>query len=148
MSDPYAPPETKDASPQPGLDVDACLRWIGAICLMFLAANEVIRDVPDASMNWTGPAAMAAMTYGFLRGGRKSHLGIAIFMAVSIPTQAFFMSRVIADPERLGIAFSSNPWLKFAIAVIPHGIALICASALYVRGRRSAIVQQPAVSTR
>lgn len=148
MSNPYTPPETKDASPPPVPGADASLRWTGAICFIYLAAKELIRDAPDASMKWTGLAVMAAMICGFLRGGKKSHLGISIFMAISIPTQAFFMSRVIADPERLGIALSSNPWLEFAIAVIPHGIALICASALYARGRRSAIVQQPPVSTR
>lgn len=146
MSDPYATPETKDAPPHLRPAAECRLRWIGAICFIYLAAKELIRDAPDASMKWTGLAIMAAMIYGFLRGGKKSHLGISIFMAISIPTQAFFMSRAIANPERLGIVLSSNPWLEFAIAVIPHGIALICASALYVRGRRSAVLQQPAAS--
>lgn len=138
MSDPYAPPETQDALPQAGPAADRVLRWTGAICFIYLAAKELIREDPDASMKWTGLAVMAAMIYGFLHGGRKSHLGIAIFMAISIPTQAFFMSRAIANPGQLPTVLSPHPWLEFAIAVIPHAIALICSSALYVRARRGA----------
>jgi hypothetical protein len=138
MTDPYAPPETQEALPHPGSVADRVLRWTGAICFTYLAANELVREDPDAFVKWNVLAVMAAMIYGFLRGGKKSHLGIAIFMAISIPTQAFFMSRAIANPERLGIVLSPDPWLEFAVAVIPHAIALICASALYVRARRGA----------
>lgn len=90
-------------------------------------------------LNYLGVAmVMVACIYGFLRGKKRGHLWIACYMLLSISVQAYFTGRAIEHAERLPIPLSPHPWLEFAGAIVPHMIALICASVLYTRARRVA----------
>jgi len=135
MFNPYAPPNVE---PEKGLAKEVILRRLGAFSLAYVAAMALWSRFPDLLTALGGAAIMSTCIYGFLRGGRKSHFGIAVFMLLSIATQGYFMNRAMAHPERLRIPLSTYPWLEFAGAVIPHLIALVCSSALYLKARRRA----------
>ncbi len=138
MSNPYAPPETREEGSREAWSKDSTLRRLGAISVAYILVRVLLNSFPDLPTKLTALALMGAFIYGFLRGGRKYQLGIALFMGLCIWVQAYFMNRAIAHPERLPIQLSRYPWLEFAASVIPHAIALLCAAALYVRARRTA----------
>jgi hypothetical protein len=135
MSNPYAPPSTRNDAPETLSNKDTILRRIGALSSAYLLASTLWRQFPDLQSMLIGAAVMALFIFGFLRGRRKFHFSISLFMALSIAVQTYFMNLAIAHPERLPMALGPRPWLEFAIAIIPHVIALTCASALYFRAR-------------
>jgi hypothetical protein len=135
MSNPYAPPSTRNDAPETLSNKDSILRRIGALSLAYLSIMALWNPFPDLLSALMGVALLVVLIFGFLRGRRKFHVWIALFMALSIAVQTYFMNLAIAHPERLPVPLGPRPWLEFAIAIIPHVIALTCASALYFRAR-------------
>ena len=135
MSNPYAPPATREDVPEKPSNKDSILRQLGALSMGYVVVRAFGSNLSGI---WGGMEVIAVCIYGFLRGQRKFHLGIALFMALSIAVQAYFVNRAISHPERIPVNMGPHPWLDFARAILPHTIALACATALYVRARRSA----------
>ena len=111
--------------------------------MAYVTARALWDPVPGLQNVVGGVGLLVGCIYGFLRGRRKFHGWIALFLGVSIALQAYFMNRAIGNPERLPIPLPANPWLEFAVGIIPHAIALICASALFVPARRVAGTSSP-----
>lgn len=137
MSNPYTPPTTKEDVPPTSSNKDTILRRIGALAFIYISVRSLINPFPDFQSALIGVAILGLLINGFLRGKRRFHFWIAFFMALSIATQAYFMNRAIQHPERLPVPMGPHPWLEFAVAIIPHTIALVCATALYIRARRA-----------
>ena len=138
MSNPYAPPTTSDPAPEQPSNKDTILRRLGALSFGYITVSILMRNWTNLQETWGPTALMVVLIYGFLRGGRKFHLGIALYMAFGIVVQTYLTNRAIAHPERLPISLGPHPWLDFAKALAPHAIALVCATALYLRARRAA----------
>jgi hypothetical protein len=140
MTNPYAPPETPEDHPAKDGPSDRRLRWLGALTMIYLSAGVAMREpIMGHDDRLAGLGLMAVFIYGFLRGGRKFQLGIALLMAISIPTQAYFVHRSIALADRLPVPLSPHPWRELAVAIIPHSIALVCSAMLYFRARRGTL---------
>ena len=135
MTNPYAPPSTREDVPPTPSNKDTILRRIGAVSLVYLLASTLWTLFPDFQNMLIGAAVMALFIYGFLRGRRRFHFWIALFMVLTISVQTYFMSRAMAHPEKLPTPLGPHPWLEFAVAIIPHSIAFGCAAALYIKAR-------------
>jgi len=137
MSNPYAPPSTKEDVPPIPANKDTLLRRIGALAIAYILA-KILWNAPQNLAGTLGAAAtMSACLYGFLRGKRKSHLAIALYMILIFSVQSYFMNLALAHPERLMVGLGPHPWLDFAWGLTPNTIAFICATALYIRARRA-----------
>lgn len=138
MTNPYAPPAAAQNVPEKPSNTDKILRRIGAMSLGYLLVSALLREsLPEPASSVFAVAVMGTCIYGFLRGGRKFHLSIALFMALTIFVQAYLQNRAIAHPERIPVEMGPHPWLDFARAIEAHVLALACASALYFRARRA-----------
>ena len=132
--DPYAPPATREHVVS---DKDTLLRRLGALSLGYVIVRLLLRPPLGLQEALGGSAILAVCIYGFLRGGRRFHLGIALWMGLTMWVQGYFVSRAIAHPERLPVDIGPHPWWDFVLGIVPLIIALVCASALYVRAWRA-----------
>ncbi|MEK7951748.1 hypothetical protein [Luteolibacter soli] len=138
MSNPYAPPSIQEDALETRSNKGTILRSIGALALSYHVVRILLRPFPTIfGIPLESAMIMALFIYGFLRGGKKFHLSIALFMALSIAVQVYFGSRAIAHPERLPFPMDPHPWRQLVIAEVPFAIALACASLLYLGARRA-----------
>lgn len=144
MSNPYAPPSSQEEHPgtPSNRDRDTTLRRIGALSttvqLVRLWWNSFsnFNNLPLSAIiagASAGTLFLGVFIYGFLRGGRKSHFGILLFIAFSLISQAYTLW-YIAPHQQPG---QWNPWLSFALQASPTIIAFFCATALYLRAVRA-----------
>ncbi|RYD30598.1 MAG: hypothetical protein EOP87_16360, partial [Verrucomicrobiaceae bacterium] len=138
MSNPYTPPTTQEEHPGTPSSKDTTLRRIGAIALACQLAKILWHDFTNLQgyplslallSASAGIAFIGILIYGFLRKGKKFHLGIALLLALSIASQVYTLWYAGPDPQ----SGQANPSLSFAIQIIPIAIAFLCATALYRR---------------
>lgn len=150
MSDPYTPPATQDEHPgtPPSNNRGTTLRRIGAIALAwqslvilwgaFADARAQGDPVTDIILGTLGVIALVGfLIYGFLCRGKTFHLVIAIVLALSIAAQLHALRFILFYTEKLSKPLPRNFCLEFANQIVPSTIAFLCATALYLRARRT-----------
>ncbi|MEK7951683.1 hypothetical protein [Luteolibacter soli] len=144
--DPYAPPKERGeesavvpvpASGDPRV-VDKVLRGVGAMCVGFLLIRALRMQVADGRDVFEMVATLGIvgmMVHGFLRGGRRWHLGIGVLMMLGLSSQVYFFSELWGRFGRMDMRVLPVAWWRWVLGCMPQVAALGCAVGLYVRGR-------------
>lgn len=136
MNDPYTPPKSAESSPEVpwGSRFDKVLRWIAALCFVYVGIMRLFSGSPSLPGHWVGTASRLYFAFGVLRHGRKFHLGMVAFIVLEISVQAYFTNMAIAGRYPVTIPVPENAWWLFALSVIPQLVILGCMTMLCLRG--------------
>lgn len=139
--DPYAPPSSEVNVPLPGEErwrkVDRRLRWTGALCMGGLfAAGLVLWGTGTMVLNLIVMGTWCAIAAGFLYGGGRWHLGIAVFMLFLVMIQVVSAVRSLDAAVQFGVPMDAVFWGNIVLGFVICGVPAGCGIALFVRGRK------------
>ena len=141
MQNPYAPPKAEELGhPGPTTTLaNKILRALACLSLLYLAVILPLNNFNPVPVRIATGIVFALLAIGVYLRGHKFHLGVSIFMLISIVGQIHLMKSFLNNQELqtlLGetdfpFPIPPNPWLDLFIDIIPHLIIVITTYMLF-----------------
>ena len=134
--DPYVPPVTReaDALRRGHWAGEPVWRVLGTMCMVYWLANSWSDEGYSIFGNWEARLIGIAFMYGFVRGGRRWHGGMAIYLGVGVALSVWAeVTRWLVQAEPLGSEMEARSWWEMAERWLLVRVPWVCAVALCVR---------------